>query len=1022
MLRAHFLGRPQISRDGRPVESLSGKAIALLAYLAARRDAVTRDRLLDVLWPASAPAAARKNLRNTVWTLRKGLGEDVLDLAGDRLALTSALWVDTVEFERAVDSPAPLSLELYRGPFLDGLHIQDAADFEVWLTAERDRLLQLYLRAVATHIHAQRVAGNWQAVVELAQRALGHDPLHESLHGALMEAYARLGQRAEALRQYDVLRQTLARELGVEPLPETEALRRAIYSAQVGPTKSPSPIEPLQLGRRPVTAGERTAAPFVGRQVERMALDRALRAAQAGQARVALLAGEMGIGKSRLWDEWSAKLDEQVLVLTTRCLDATQALPFYPLAELLRRQVCLQRVVAPESPLAPVWMVEIARLLPELRALRPDLPPPATLPPDEERHHLFEALAQCFLALHRFPLVLFIDDAHWADHTTLDWLNYWLRRVHDQPVLVVLAYRPEDAGPQLIALISEWTRRGIVHPVTVSRLDDAQADQLIAALMTDPSLRQSVGARIRAQSGGNPYFLIELCRAAPDETPAELAALVQARLGRLPEVTRQVLQSAAVLDSDFDLALVRRVSGRSERETLDALDQLLGAFVLVGQAGVDNRYTFAHPLVAAVVRSGLSGARRAFLHRRAAQALMLANPAQTDSLAGRIARHLAEAGEIGQAADWFDRAAAHALRVAATGESVYFARQALALQPTAHRYLALAEALGRQGRLEEAADAYRAALDIYQAAHDQRGIARACLGLAAGFLPTGQGREIAHWVEKSLQYLDAQADPAAYAEAEFLLGAAELLIGRDLMSAERHLNESMQVALDNRLLQTAARSAFEMGNLSVQRGDFTAAIARFEETIRLAQQTHNPFQETIAHNNAAYALILAGRLQPAREHLQAGFQLAETFVLDSPWQWLYSTRGELALAEQNWDEAEEWFKRGIAEAQTRQNARQIANYQANFGLVARGRGDLAAALEWFKSADEAAARLESVPLRIHTALWLAELHIQRGELSMAESVLARAEQFLLGSERIMLRDWAAGVRARLSAALTQQPA
>ena len=126
-----------------------------------------------------------------------------------------------------------------------------------------------------------------------------------------------------------------------------------------------------------------------------------------------------------------------------------------PLTDLLRQRLCFQRLFTPDSPMSPVWLAEIARLLPEVRAGRPDLPPPANLPPDEERHHLFEALAQCVLSASDGPIVLFIDDAHWADSSTLDWLSYLLNRAHDRALLLALAYRPEEAGADLTRLVAD---------------------------------------------------------------------------------------------------------------------------------------------------------------------------------------------------------------------------------------------------------------------------------------------------------------------------------------------------------------------------------------------------------------------------------------------------------------------------------------------------------------------------------------------------------------------------------------
>jgi predicted ATPase len=176
-------------------------------------------------------------------------------------------------------------------------------------------------------------------------------------------------------------------------------------------------------------------------------------------------------------------------------------------------------------------------------------------------------------------------------------------------LFLVLAYRPDNAPAELVSLAAGWSREGIARWLDLDRLTFEEATELITALGGDATLAEGLHAR----SAGNPYFLIELSRGAPEGAPAGLAELVRARLERLPDAARQVLQAAAVLDSDFDFLTLRRTSGRGEEETLDAVDALLDAGVLLEREG---RYGFVHPLVAAVVGGDLSIARRSFLHRR----------------------------------------------------------------------------------------------------------------------------------------------------------------------------------------------------------------------------------------------------------------------------------------------------------------------------------------------------------------------------------------------------------------------
>ncbi len=1009
-LRFYFLGSPHIERaDGSDVALSSAKAVALLAYLAATQVPQSRERLLTLLWPDSLDSSARKNLRNILWTIRRSLGDDVLEASPDRLALGESIWVDTLEFEKIANSRGGPSVEdeqatldLYHGPFLDDLSLADAPDFEIWVTGERERLEQLYLRMLSGLIETRRAEGNWPEVAALARRALVQDNLQESMHVVLIEALARHGERSEALRQYDAMQAILARELGVEPLPETKTLRAAILNGAFKPARRDS------QGAQPGSINS-SRNPYVGRKAELAVLDQELQAARAGHVRVALITGEVGIGKSRLWQEWAAALGADVTVLETHCLESTQALPFAPLTEMFSRPACIQRLFTAGSPIPRIWLAEIARLLPEIRVSMPDLPAPAVLPPEEEQRRVFEAFAQSLRALSDRPLVLFMDDMHWADRATLDWLGYFVDRLRGQALLLVLTYRPEDASAPLVHLIANWGRQNILRRIPLTRLTSAESAALVSSLGGDPALADTV----QAQSAGNPYFLLELVRAEPGSVPPALTELIRARLDRLPNAAQQALQAAAVLDADFDFVALRLTSGRGEEELLDAVDALLNAAVLVEHNG---RYSFVHPLVAAVVLHSLSSARGAFLHRRAAEALEVAHASHLAPVAGRLAAHYAQAGEPKKAAQYAEMAAEHALTLAAPSEALEFYQQALALDPTPERQLGLGNVQANWGDLHAARDAFRAALAGFEAQNDRRGMTRACLRLAETFIPSGRADEIALWVARGLTYLDASADPEAHALAHFLMGVGRLVSEQSFEEAEADLNEAARLATENSLLGMAARSRFELGNLRALRGDLPSAIQAFEQSITLAHRAGEQVQEVLGHNNAAYHALLAGDLRSAHEHWDAGYALTEAGGLRLPLQYLYSTRGEIALAEGQWDEAETWFKRGLAEAERNGNAKQAANYQANLGLAARGRGDLDGALMLLDAAREQAEVLIAPHLQTQIDLWLTELYFERGERAAADESLSRAEARLTDGTRRRLQEWAARLRNTQTAA------
>jgi len=1045
-LQLRFLGAARLQRDGNPVALANAKALAVLGYLAARGQPVARDAIVDLLWPESSPEAARKNLRNALWAIGRDLGRGVVVAEADRLALAPGVWVDLRAFEEGaggmVDGrprpPAPMPADalsalaaLYRGPFLDGIEVQDAPGFELWLAAERDRRAACQLRVLGALADARRRSGDWPGLADAARRALQVDRLHEPMHRDLVEALARSGQRAEALRAYEGLRQALDAELGVPPLPETKALAAAVEAGTLGlPTGHPEEGVPVPGdGGGPGATGT-----FVGRGAELQVLARAvassaglpggqaegareqrgadgderLEAAPAGRpgARVVMITGEPGIGKTRLWRQAAHALPNGAVLAEARALASTRALPFVPVVDLLSRPHPFGRLLAADSPLAPLWLSEIARLLPDVRLRRPELRPPIELPLEEERRRLFEALAQVLRAADGRPLVAFVDDVHWADDTTLSWLGFAVHRLRDEPFLLVVAYRQEEAPALLRALTAGWEREGIAERVALERLDDEAAGALLDAL----GAGRDVAARLRQLAGGNPLFLTELALIGGGDVPPRLAEAIRARLDRLDDASRQVLQAAAVLEPDADFGALRRTAGRSEDETLDALDALVAASILAEEGG---QYAFAHPLVGAVVRDDLSAARRAVLHRRAAEALANTHSADLGVVAGRLGRHHATAGEREPAARYLAMAGERAFVQAATGEAVALYEEALSLDPAPERRLDVARARVRSGDAAGAREAFGQAYEDFEAAGNARLAAEASLGLAGTFLGMGHPDQIVHWAERGMAHLEGLDAPAAQALGRILLGAGGQDRGQSIEDAERHFLAAARLAREHDLPLLLAQSQFELGNLRARQGDLAAARAAFRDAIQLAQAAGESLLEAIAHNNAAYHALLDGDLSAAKVHRDAGLALAERADLAPARQWLFSTAGEIELAEARWDQAESWFRKALAEAERHDNLEQVANTRANLARVERGRGRLREAALLLDAAAHAAARLQSPFLETTIHLEQADVALARGGGSEGEQALEQAERLLADHAYPALQARAKALRQRV---------
>jgi DNA-binding SARP family transcriptional activator len=1016
-VRIALLGTPAVERDGRPIQA-PAKAHALLADLAAHDTPQLRERLLALLWPESGPDAARKNLRNLLWRLRHDLRDDVVQ-GDERLALADTAAVDVRAFSRAARElggaqahpeatlrAARTMARLYRGALLDGLSLADAPDFELWLTTTREQLHELHLRALHQIVAAERAAGRWPQVLTAARAALAHDPLQEPMYRALIEAHAREGDRAAALRQYALLQEMLERELGVAPLPETELLREAVLHGEL---QGPALPRERAVGQQAAGAHSAPAAPpqpFIGRDVEQAALDAAWTQARSGRAQATLLLGEAGIGKSQLWRVWAERVAREATLLTTQCLAVTEHLPFAPLVDLLHAEPVRRRLAALAHPAPPGWLADIARLTPDIVDLLPAVARPTPLAPAEEQQRVFEALVRSIGAAPGSPTLLFVDDLHWADRATLDWLGYLLHRARDTPLLLVGACRPDELPAPLEALMSQWSRAGVLHRVPLRRLSRAETADLVGALAGDIAHADDLYER----SAGNPLFVLELLRAGPGELPAALSDLIQQRLVRLSDVSRQVLQAAAVLQTDITFDALAETSGRGDAETLDALDALLGAGLLAeGEGG----YRFSHPLIAAAVERGVSGARRAILHRRAAAAVEQLHAGRLSEVAGRLAAHHQEAGDRRQVARFAEMAGDRALALAAPAEAAYFYELALSLASAPSRRYGLALARYQQGDLDAAREEFAAAADAFAAAGDMRGAARACLERARSHLASSQNEAVVAWVQRGRAYLAHDPDPAAQALAAYLLGAELRAVGADLGAAVAQLEEAAQLAAHEAAGALIPGILLELGNARAQQGDLVGAIAEYRALVTAARARGDAVGEAIGHNNIAYHALLAGDIATAHAEVAAGLEMAEQQGLPVALQWLLSTRGEIALAEGDWSGAEEWLRRAAREAERFGNTAHAIGIRAKLALAARDRGEGDAALRELEAARAEAAQLADPFLQTQLDLALAESYLLRGDRGSAGDALRVAEDRLGYTPYDGLRAEAARLRAAI---------
>jgi DNA-binding SARP family transcriptional activator len=869
-LRIALLGPPSIDVDGRALEVDTRKATALLAYLAFTGRPARRDSLAGLLWPETNPDRARSTLRRTLSTLKSALDARFIDIGRDTVALSGAgVWVDVDELRNLVAAterhghaanetcsrclePLQRAAALDRGSFLAGFGLRDSAAFDDWQQLAGDEAHRELASVLDRLAGALAAAGNPKQAIACARRRLALDPLHEPAHRQLIGLLAEVGDRQAAMEQYRDCVRILDRELGVRPLDETTALYHAIVEGSL-----------IAPSRPPVVAFKSVAADatydLVGRDDELRELIQTYDNLGA-DGRVVALVGEAGIGKTRLADELLAHVTARGrMALAVRCYEEERGLAYGVVLELVRGAAA----VAPPFDDDAWWVAEVARLAPELGA-------PAAQPLDSEAAQVrfYEAVAE--LLQHSAgpePAMLCVDDAHWADESSLALLAYLAHRLRGRALLLAASWRPEEVVQDhpVRRLVADAQRTGRASVIEIGRLSGED----VAQLVTSTGRSDALGERLYVESGGLPFFVVEyldsLARGddEPDwALPVGVRDLLERRLAGLGELSLQVLAAAAVLGRAFDPDTVRAASGRTDEEVVISLEELVACGLLV--EGADGALDFRHEQARELVGSRMTLARRRLLHRRAAGELD--GRGTRESRAAMAAFHLAAAGDDAAAAERYRVAGDHARRLYANAEALGHYRASLAL--------GLVDAAGLHeaiGDLETLAGNYGAAFASYETA--------AALA-EPGLLPEIERRigllhlRRGEWelAEASLAAASEGLEPASRSLATGDRALVAYRMG-DVAAAHELAVSALALAEETDEPGALAQAHNIFGMLAGSRGDTDEAVVHLELGASIAHAAGDAGAEAAALNNLALAVRASGEPDRAIELTTAALDL-----------------------------------------------------------------------------------------------------------------------------------------------------
>jgi DNA-binding SARP family transcriptional activator len=951
-----ILGPLEVTRDGSPLSLPGSKQRALLAILVLNaNDVVSSDRLIDELYEGHPVDKALAALHVQISALRKVLEPERSQRREDALVVTRPPGymlriepgqLDLDAFDALVSSGrealAGGDAETASNRFRDALALwrgSPLADLalESWAQTDIARLEERRLGAVEERIEADLALGRHHELVAELEALVADHPLRERIRRQLMLALYRCGRHAEALAAYRDARTTLVDELGIEPSRELKALEQAIL-IQDPALDLARPADKEPAASQPITMPSAGSSSFVGRERELNEFLAALEDAFGGRTSLLLIAGEPGIGKSRLADELAARAESRgARVLWGRCWEAGGAPAYWPWVQALRSYIRdaepdeLRKELGAGAP-------EIAEVLPELRELYPDLPAAPSLDAEGARFRLFDSTAAFLRAASAAcPLVILLDDIHAADAPSLLLLRFLARELRAGRIALVGAYRDSEAGHDgaITSSVAELRREPITRIVGLGGLTLGEMKRFIESTVgTAPG--DDLAAAIHAETEGNPLFAGELVRLLVAEgrleeairtpwrasIPRGVREVIGNRLLQLSDECKRLLSVASVLGREFRLDALAALGDLREDQMAGALDEALAARVVAEEPGARGSLRFSHALIRDSLYDDLPTFERLQLHRRAAEVLEELYGAGDDQHLAELAHHFTEAAPAGgadKAVAYARRAGDRAAALLAYEEAARLYEMALAaLERTAAHdaqrcelLLAAGGAQSRGGDLGAAKETFARAADAARELGAPEQLGRAALGYGGPYVWFRAGKDL-----RLLELLDEALDGLpgdSPLRARLLARLAGALRDRPVPERRAALTaESVEIA---RRLGDRATLAYALegtyASLSLPR-DPDAWLAMGRELCELADEAGDKELAYNGHTNAFGAFMVRGDIAMADAELAVMRVLERELRQPAHSMTLATIEGMRAMLAGRFDEARNAIERVAA--------------------------------------------------------------------------------------------------------------
>ena len=929
-LQINLLGPPEIRWEGQLLNIKRRIPRTMFFYLASHENFVGRGTLLTTFWEDAPADFARRRLREALSRIRADIPDPgILTAHSNLVGLDQTkILVDHRQFLNLLDSisgqpwkvplenplPQPLlqtvsrATNLWRGSqFMEGVNLPDSRPIEDWLRQTNQQLTHFRTRLFVLLSDHYEVSGKLEEALDCAYKALESDNLNEELHSRVLRLLIDMQHYQEARQYYSFVINLLSDEFNSHPSHQLVSLYRQIQRESLATSHSSQPEWRILTSIH---------TPYVGRQNEFSQLERAL--VNGGGVGVS---GESGLGKTRLVQEFCELFASHRRILVTPCRLAESNLPFQPIIELLRNQIHTSEW----QELSKIWIDPLRILLPELLSIHQSKDiPKLTYDPNQYRSSLFEAIRQLFqLISQKKELIIFFDDAQWADEATLSTIAYLIERPpFNQRATIILAARSEELNPSLDKFYSSFHNSSRLNKIALQRLSLLEIITLSRYVLGYP-LNEELTEQLSHETGGNPFILLETLRAIQDNEARStitnlpsfpmtksVYSLIQNRIDRLSPLAREISEIAAVIGKEFDPELISIASQQNLSITARGIEELKQRNLIetTNRPPQNTCYRFIHEKIRETIMLETNPVRFRYLNEQIAQALESRIDSQPQSQAAVLAQHYESAGKISTSIKYWLQAGQWARKLYSTAEADQIFSHAEQMIPLSNAKLddklihdlyaewtEMAYELQNIGSIQ---DQNNKLLKIGRERNSPLLIGSALDGLSDSCMAENKFEEGLSLTDQALDYLNQTENTFEKMDTNTHRGVFLYMLGR--------LNEAIQsfelaLALrdedeDPQIQRATANAHYHLALTQTLSGWPESGLKHAHLSLDLAIKLEHHHIAITAYTASSLAYYFMADYEKSRHDNNKGIEMAKRLQADRMLGYLYAIRGFLDIA------------------------------------------------------------------------------------------------------------------------------